>query len=85
VRVDPNPNRLRQIERMSQFSSRGPYRVRPAVENERSVPADVLAPRFLSRDDAEAYAQSQRCSLDRPMILEKLAPGGCWLQVALVA
>ena len=85
MRFDPNSGHLRQIEGMSQFSSRGPYRVRPAVENERSVPADVQAPRFHSRDDAENYAQSQRRSLDRPMILEKLAPGGCWLQVALVA
>ena len=69
---------------MSEFSSRRPYRVRPAVENERSVPADAQGPRFPNREDAESYAHSQHHSLDKPMILEKLAPSGCWLQVGLV-
>lgn len=69
---------------MSESPSPRPYRVRPAVENERSVPADVQGPRFRSRDEAESYARLQFLSLERPMVLEKLAPGGCWLQVALV-
>jgi hypothetical protein len=69
---------------MNDMPSRRPYRVRPAVENERSVPADVQGPRFHNREDAEHYAHSQRLTLDKPMILEKLAPSGCWLQVALV-
>ncbi len=69
---------------MIENSSLRPYRVRPAVENERSVPAEVQGPRFHNRDEAESYAQSQCRTLERPMILEKLAPGGCWLQVALV-
>jgi hypothetical protein len=84
VRVAPIGRDLRQIGPMSESPSLRPYRVRPSVENERSVPTEVHAPRFHSRDEAERYARLQCRSLDRPMILEKLAPGGCWLQLALV-
>jgi len=84
VRVAPIGRDLRQIDAMSESPSLRPYRVRPSVENERSVPTEVQAARFHSRDEAENYARIQCRSLDRPMILEKLAPGGCWLQLALV-
>ena len=34
----------------------GRYRVRPAVEREQSVPLQVQAARFNTRDDAETFA-----------------------------
>jgi hypothetical protein len=69
---------------MSQTTGPGPYRVRPAVEQERTVPIESHGPRFHSRNEAELYAGQQRLSLKRPMLLEKLAPGGCWLQLAML-
>jgi hypothetical protein len=67
---------------MSQSSTPRLYRVRPAVEHERTVPEHVPVPFFQNRDDAESYARREHLVRDRVMMLEKLAPGGCWLEVA---
>jgi hypothetical protein len=56
-----------------------PYRVRTAGRHERTVPDHVPGPRFASRDDAETYAESLVRAHERQVIVEKLAPGGCWL------
>ena len=57
----------------------GCYRVRPFVTSEHSSPDQVIGPLFQCRDEAETYAQSLVRSFEQPMILEKLAPAGCWL------
>jgi hypothetical protein len=49
------------------------------VRAEHSSPDDVAGPLFQRRDEAETYAQSLVRSFEQPMILEKLAPAGCWL------
>jgi hypothetical protein len=59
----------------------GPYRVRALPPNEHTVPDEAPAPRFASLADARTYANGLAGSL-RPspgLIIEKLAPGGCWL------
>lgn len=63
----------------------GRYRVRPRVEREQSVPQQVLAPRFQCRDEAEVFAQTLACQKHLSVVVEKLAPGGCWLQLSTVA
>jgi|GEM_PF-979510 len=60
----------------------GPYRVRFADRHERSVPDEVGGPRFGCLDDALAFAHLQVNSRNAALIVEKLAPGGCWLQMA---
>jgi len=60
----------------------GPYRVRFADRHERSVPDEVRGPRFGCLDDALAFAHLQVNSRNAALIVEKLAPGGCWLQMA---
>lgn len=66
-------------------SSEGPYRVRPHVEREQSVPQQVAAPRFSTRDDAETFAHLIAQDRHQSVVVEKLAPGGCWLQLSTVA
>lgn len=51
--------------------------MRPFLAPERSAPDQDPGPRFLCRDAAESYAN--RRALHQTMILEKLAPAGCWL------
>ena len=63
----------------------GRYRVRPAVEREQSVPLQVQAARFNTRDDAETFAHLVAHDRHQNVVVEKLAPGGCWLQLSLVA
>ena len=63
----------------------GRYRVRPAVEREQSVPLQVQAARFNTRDDAETFAHLVAHERHQNVVVEKLAPGGCWLQLSLVA
>jgi hypothetical protein len=63
----------------------GRYRVRAAVEREQSVPLQVQAARFNTRDDAETFAQLVAHDRLQNVVVEKLAPGGCWLQLSLVA
>lgn len=67
---------------MSQAFSPGPYRVRIAWRNELTVPDQVAGPRFTSRHDAETYAQGLVGDQHRRVVVEKLAPSGCWLQLA---
>ncbi|WP_043368429.1 hypothetical protein [Cyanobium sp. PCC 7001] len=63
----------------------GRYRVRPRVEREQSVPQQVLAARFHYRDEAESFAQALALRQQQGVVVEKLAPGGCWLQLSTVA
>ena len=63
----------------------GRYRVRAVVEREQSVPLQVQAARFNTRDDAETFAQLVAHDRLQNVVVEKLAPGGCWLQLSLVA
>ncbi|MCP9888235.1 hypothetical protein KBY96_09885 [Cyanobium sp. ATX 6A2] len=63
----------------------GPYRVRAHVEREQSVPQQVQAARFASRDAAEAFALLTSRQLQQTLVVEKLAPAGCWLQLSTVA
>jgi len=73
-----------QIGPMSDPSPRGRYRVRPADQNETTVPTEVSGPMFDHRDEAERYAQSLAQSHQAPVIVEKLAPAGCWLQLGTI-
>jgi len=73
-----------QIGAMSDPSLRGRYRVRPADQNETTVPNEVQGPLFDDRDEAEGYARSQAQTRHIPMIVEKLAPAGCWLQLGII-
>ncbi|MFQ6539204.1 MULTISPECIES: hypothetical protein [Aphanothece] len=66
-------------------SELGRYRVRPRIEREQTVPQQVLAPRFLNRDDAETFARQVALERHQSVVVEKLAPGGCWLQLSMVA
>jgi hypothetical protein len=70
---------------MAEPSPEGRYRVRPRVEREQSVPQQVLAARFHDRDEAESFAQSLALRQQQGVVVEKLAPGGCWLQLSMVA
>jgi hypothetical protein len=63
----------------------GRYRVRAAVEREQSVPLQVQSVRFNTRDDAETFAHLVAHDHLQSVVVEKLAPGGCWLQLSLVA
>ena len=63
----------------------GRYRVRAVVEREQSVPLQVQAARFNTRDDADTFAHLAANDHLQSMVVEKLAPGGCWLQLSLVA
>lgn len=49
------------------------------------MPLQVQAVRFNTRDAAETFAQLVAQDLLQSVVVEKLAPGGCWLQLSLVA
>jgi hypothetical protein len=67
-------------------TAEGPYRVRPQIAREQSVPQQVTtAPRFNSRDDAETFAHLMARNGQQAVVVEKLAPAGCWLQLSTVA
>jgi hypothetical protein len=70
---------------MDELGCQGPYRVRVQVERERSVPQQVQAPRFSSRDAAESFALLQAREQQQTLLVEKLAPAGCWLLLSTVA
>ena len=59
--------------------------MRAAVAREQSVPLHVQAVRFNTRDAAENFAHLVAQDLLQSVVVEKLAPGGCWLQLSLVA
>jgi hypothetical protein len=69
---------------MSEPCPPGCYRVRPADQNETTVPNEALGPIFDDRAAAERYAQSLVRARQAPVIVEKLAPAGCWLQLGIV-
>ncbi len=73
-----------QIAPMSDSCPSGRYRVRPADQHENTVPNEVLGPLFDHRDEAETYARHLARARQAPVIVEKLAPAGCWLQLAIV-
>lgn len=70
---------------MDERLDQGPYRVREQVAREQSVPQQVQAPRFRSRDAAEAFALEESRRRQRTLVVEKQAPAGCWLQLNTVA
>lgn len=72
-------------QRNESTPSQGPYRVRAHVEREQSVPQQVRAARFASRDAAEAFALLESRQLQQTLVVEKLAPGGCWLPLNTIA
>jgi hypothetical protein len=72
-------------EPSDQTPAQGPYRVRAHVAREQSVPQQVQAARFPSRDAAEAFAVLESRQLQQTLVVEKLAPGGCWLPLSTVA
>ena len=73
-----------QIGSMSEPSPPGRYRVRPADQNETTVPSEVIGPTFDHRDEAERYAHSLVITHQAPVVVEKLAPAGCWLQLRII-
>jgi hypothetical protein len=79
--VEPNP----EVSYPEGSYPEGRYRVRPRVEREQSVPQQVLAARFHYRDEAESFAQALALRQQQGAVVEKLAPGGCWLQLSTVA
>ena len=56
--------------------------MRALAPNEHTVPDEVSAPRFASLADARSYAHSVLADPRHPLVIEKLAPGGCWLTLA---
>ena len=66
----------------SEFMKPATYRVRPSELREQTVPDEVLGPRFNSLADADRYARELVLCLHRAVIVEKLGPGGCWLQLS---
>ena len=60
------------------------YRVRPMLAIEETVPNEIKGACFESREDAETFALDMVKGQSTPMIVEKLAPAGCWLQVLAV-
>jgi hypothetical protein len=70
---------------MASMSPQGRYRVRLQVEREQSVPQQIPAPRFASRDDAETFAHLVAKDRHQSVVVEKLAPAGCWLQLSTIA
>ncbi len=66
---------------MNSHTVNGPYRVRAAVRHEKIVPEEVPAFHFHSSVAAHCYARQLASEQRRPVVIEKLAPSGCWLQL----
>jgi len=66
---------------MNVHTVNGPYRVREAVRHEKMVPEEVPASHFSSSVDAHSYARQLASEQRRQVVIEKLAPSGCWLQL----
>ena len=60
------------------------YRVRPLVAKEQVVPDEIKSACFDNRQAAELFAMNMLKGQSTPMVVEKLAPAGCWLQVLSV-
>ena len=63
----------------------GRYRVRPRLNGERAVPQQLNAPRFGRLEEAERCARHQAERSEQTLVVEKLAPSGCWLELFTVA
>ena len=61
--------------------SAGPYRVRVKHAREQTVPMESDGPRFTTMESANRYAVALNTFEQCCVIIEKLAPGGCWLQL----
>jgi len=61
--------------------STGLYRVRTLTHGDQLVDQEVSGPRFACLDAARVYANSLVQHEHLSVIVEKLAPGGCWLQL----
>jgi len=72
------------IEGMQTSQRKNSYRVRPMLAFEETVPNEIKGACFESREDAETFALDMVQGQSTPMIVEKLAPAGCWLQVLAV-
>lgn len=81
-----SPNALSgaQIKGMETSQRKTFYRVRPMLAIEETVPNEIKGACFESRQDAEMFALDMVKGQSTPMIVEKLAPAGCWLQVLAV-
>ena len=53
--------------------------MRALAPNEHTVPDEAAVPRFASLADARHYASGLTAPIRSGLIIEKLAPGGCWL------
>jgi hypothetical protein len=58
--------------------------VRALAPNEHTVPDEVCAPRFASLDEARTFASTVLADPPCRVIIEKLAPGGCWLPLVWI-
>ena len=79
---EPPMSKRSQLEDMNNLQSTGPYRVRVKHANEQAVPLEVDSPRFTSMESANRYAVTLDAFEQCCVIIEKLAPGGCWLQLS---
>ena len=80
----PNALGSAQIKGMQTSQRKTFYRVRPMLAIEETVPNEIKGACFESRQDAEIFALDMVKDQSTPMIVEKLAPAGCWLQVLAV-
>lgn len=80
-RTSQTPPFLGQNCSMNSHTVNGPYRVRAAVRHEKIVPEEVPAFHFKSSVAAHSYARQLASEQKRPVVIEKLAPSGCWLQL----
>lgn len=62
----------------------GRYRVRRRLSGERTVPQHLNVPRFGRLEEAERCARQQAEQSDQILVVEKLAPAGCWLELFTV-
>jgi len=67
---------------MNHLEASGLYRVRTVTHGEQVVSREVGGPRFDCLDAANSYARSLVHHRHLSVIVEKLAPGGCWLELA---
>jgi hypothetical protein len=66
---------------MTDPQAAGLYRVRTLTHGDQVVDQAVSGPRFTCLEAARVYASSLVQHEHLSVIVEKLAPGGCWLQL----
>lgn len=67
---------------MNHPTASGLYRVRTVTHGEQVVAMEIGGQRFDCLDAATSYASSLVDHKHLSVIVEKLAPGGCWLQLS---